>query len=374
MSSAFNSQPNSEEYFDPFELRPLASFNRRVIIDLPGVEPGWVGQNGWSTCSKQALIDLIQAHIADLGLDAAQPEELPRSLSELIAGPDGPTRQAAMQVAALYGRRLGCLIASVLSSPAGLTAPLVEWEAAYLRYWRNEIRVIVLGGGLANGRLGHAIASAAEGALLACGLAERRVRAAADPSYLPLIGLARRLPLGRGQVAALADFGSSRAKRGLAYFDEGGALTRLRILPPVLIDQVTGPGKTEEFAEAIISGLAETIRLAEPELELCPTVSSSVAAYIRNGRPDGVPGREQGAYALTGLAEDITGWFAARISVACGREVGFQFTHDGDAAAAAVGGQPHTAVLMLGTSLGVGFAPPAEMCRLLSSEFKVDPV
>ena len=51
--------------------------------------------------------------------------------------------------------------------------------------------------------------------------------------------------------------------------------------------------------------------------------------------------------------------------------MGFVFAHDGDAAAAALAGQPHTAVIMLGSALGVGFVPPGKRFRPLAPDFKV---
>lgn len=71
--------------FNPFDLRPLASLNRRRFIDLPGIAPDWVGQTGSNLCSKSALIDLIAAQAAALGLQGVPAADLPRRLNAMRA-------------------------------------------------------------------------------------------------------------------------------------------------------------------------------------------------------------------------------------------------------------------------------------------------
>jgi hypothetical protein len=358
------------EAFDPFEMRPQASLNRRRIGALPGIPLDWIGQTGWELCSKPALIQLIRS--PEFGLQPSSAEDQPRRLNDLLLAPEVPARLAAEAVAACYGRRLGFLISSLMLSPAGLTSPLSDWEAAYKKYWREEVQNIMLGGGLANGRLGQAVSVAAEGVLAELGLADRHLLLAANPSYLPLIGAARSLPASPGGVAALIDFGQSRVKRGLAYFDRYGNLSSLRVIPPLSVEHLSDPGRTSELANAIIASLVETIRQASAQFVLIPLVTASVAAYIRAGRPESGPGRDTGAYALGQISTNITAWFAARIGEACGMKVQFRFAHDGAAAACALAGQPHAAVIMLGTSLGIGFAPPAPLFRPLSIDFNLE--
>ncbi len=357
--------------FDPFDLRPLASLNRRRVTALPGIDPDWVGRTGGELCSKAALIEQIQQQAAILGLKGVPDEDLPYQLNELLIGVEDSAWHTAAAIATQHGRRLGGLLASLLSSPQGLSNPLSPWEAAYLRYWKDEVSTIVLGGGLASGQLGQDIAAGAQAQLAECGLADRALRAAFDPAYLPLIGAARRLPRGVGQSAALVDFGSTRAKRGLAFYDPTGALTDLRVMEPLVIEDLSEPGRALELADAITVCLIDTIRHSRQGMELAPVMTVSVAAYIHNNRPESGPGRASGAYALAAISEDIAGWFAMRIGEACGYDVQFQFVHDGDAAAGALAGLPHAAVIMMGTSLGVGFVPPVDGIRPVTGDFKV---
>ena len=361
-----------EASFHPEELMVLASFNRRLTIDLPGVDPLTVGRRGHELLSKTALIDLIREHLPALGLDDWPEEKLPLGLNTCLAASVDTRRSAAELVVDQFGRRFGYLLASVLLSEQGLTSPLVGWERAYLRYWRTQIQQVVLGGGHVNGLLGQRLCRAASDVLILCGLPRPTLNVAEHPSVLPLIGAARTVAPGSWQAAALADFGGTFAKRGLAFYAGDGSVRSLQVLPAVPIGHLTLEGKSAELAQAMTGILAETIRLAGPMVSLAPQVICSAACYLEDGRPVQYAGRNMGIYSwLNALAEDLPDWFSQRISAASGRQVRFEFAHDGDAAAAARAGETHTAVIMLGSALGVGFVPSGDRFRPLAPDFKV---
>lgn len=207
-------------------------------------------------------------------------------------------------------------------------------------------------------------------ALHTCGLAHLRLRTAANPSFLPLIGAARSLPRASLQSFALvADFGGSRAKRGLAAYDASGSLSSLRVLPPLSTAGLTGAGRTAELAAAICEILGDTLREIDPGIPLAEEILCSAATYVINGRPAVYPGAFSQLYQI---ATDINTWFDQRIGAASGRPVRLTFVHDCDAAACAFAGQPRIAVIMLGTALGAGFAPPAGRCRPLAEGFRIE--
>ncbi len=399
--------------FNPYELRPLASLNRRRLIALPGVDSAWAGKTGWDLCSTPALIQLIQSRAAELGLDraplalaprdsgaasrespgglgqgesgaapasrespgglgqgesGAAPVDLPMRLNDLLASPDQAVRESARAVAKIYGQRLGGLVASILLSPDGLTTPLDPWEAAYLRHWRGEVQQLFLGGGLSNGRLGETIACEAEAMLKECGILQLHVQPASNPSYLPLIGAARRLPAGEERVAVVADFGSTWAKRALAYYRASvprkrdrasGELEKLLVLPPVRIAPWIGPGKASQLAAEMVAILADTIHQAGPAAHLAQDVVCSLAAYVVDGQPAYQTEEDVGGYyGLHILSNDLCGWFSEQVSRVAGWPLRVCFAHDAGTAAAALAGQEKAAVIMLGSALGVGFVPP----------------
>ena len=355
--------------FDPYHLRPLASLSRRRLIALPGLDEDDVGKSGWELLSKAALVKLILPHVRALELADTPDDDLPQQLNAILAGPARPRRALAESIAEQHGRRVGYLIASILLSQHGLTEPMVAWEKAYLKQWRDRAQEIVLGGGLANGRLGEVIRDAAQEVLADCDQA-RRLDLAEHSTYLPTIGAARSVPTSGHGAAVVFDFGGTKAKRGIAVFDRREALSRLRILPPRDIGHLVQAGKTAELGAAMVEIMAETIRAAEPSIILAPTILCSVAAYVEDGEPARI---DRGAYTwLHHLAPDIRAWFCAQVGAVVDRTVEIEFVHDCDVAACALAGRPNAAVLMLGSSLGVGFVPPAEGYRPLAERFTLE--
>jgi hypothetical protein len=364
--------------FDPFHLQPLATLNQRKIISLPGVEPELVGQRGYAAASQAALVALIRAHARELGLEGVAEAEYPPRLNAMLDSPNASLRIASEAVAKTHGRRLGYLLASILLSPYGLTHPLDEWEAAYLEYWREQVTTLILGGGLVNGSLGQVIGRAVAEVFEKAGLSAIQVQAAANPSYLPLIGAARSLsyPAGvaaekavaaavaAGAVAAVADFGGTQAKRGLAAYAVDGSLQRLEVFTSRSLAALNAPGKTVDLAAAMVAILAETLRHIPEGQLLIPQILVSLAAYVQDGKPLDL--ERGGYYALNKLSSDISAWFSEQVSFASGRAVVVEFLHDCDAAAVALAGRERSAVLMLGSALGVGFVPPEEGYRKVS--------
>jgi hypothetical protein len=81
----------------------------------------------------------------------------------------------------------------------------------------------------------------------------------------------------------------------------------------------------------------------------------SIAAYVQGGRLLG-----NGIYAqMHFLADDIRPVLARAVFDRTGQPVRIHLIHDGTAAAAVHAGERNSAVIIVGTALGVGF-PPAE--------------
>jgi hypothetical protein len=200
-----------------------------------------------------------------------------------------------------------------------------------------------------------------------CSLSGIQVQAAENPSFLPLIGAARSLAGITVGVAAVADFGGTRAKRGLAFYDLDGNLQHMKVLPTCGVAALNASGKTAALAEEMVALLAETLSFVPQGQPLISKVLVSLAAYVEDGKPLNL---ERGAYyALNVLSSNISAWFSERLSQVSGRAVQVEFLHDCDAAAVALAGKELSAVVMLGSALGVGFVPPEDGVRRISSTF-----
>lgn len=356
--------------FDPYHLQPLATLNQRKIIALEGIDPDLAGQTGYAAAAQPALLALMRERARDLGLEGMAEGAYPVRLNALLDSPDARLRIASERIAKTHGRRLGSLLASILLSPGELTDPLDPWEAAYLHYWREQVGTLVLGGGLANGSLGQVICRAVAEVFEHCGLSAIQVQAAEYPSFLPLLGVARSLPGEMAGIAAVADFGGTQAKRGLAAFSPDGSLRGLEILPSRWVSDLNAPGRTAELAAEMVAILVETICTVPEGQPLIPKVLVCLAAYVQDGKPLNL--ERGGYYALNKLSADISGWFSEQVSRASGRAVQVAFLHDCDAAAVALAGSQSSAVLMLGSALGVGFVPPEEGYRKVSPNVELD--
>jgi hypothetical protein len=194
-----------------------------------------------------------------------------------------------------------------------------------------------------------------------------RVEMAPWPEHLPIIGAARMVTGAATSdisSAVVFDFGHSFVKRALARYEDG-SLTELRLLPSLparLPDVPSGsdptPEQTQHLAEQMVATMAETWRAARTFDEaISPTIVASLASYMRDGQP---LARQGGGYAyLLSLSDNLATWLSDRLSDTLDHRIAVRLLHDGTAAATAVSGEPNAAVIMLGTSLGVGF-PPAD--------------
>ena len=311
--------------FHPLRLRPHASLNRTLLAALPAAEPPWVGPPASHLLRREALLQLASE------LDAAS-------------------------AADAFGRRLGHLIAT-LHSGRGDEMLHSDWRRAYRAYW-TSIEQVWLGGGLA-AYPGRGLLAAARAEAARLGASRPSIELAAWPSALPLVGAAR-TNAGIARRAVVLDFGHTAVKRGMATY-RGRALARLQLLES--LEPPAPAGLVDAFSDVV----AATLRCAGADVD--PNVVISVASYVdRGGRivSDGVS-----LYSPLGALEPAAVERALRLRTGI-QPLRLRVVHDGTAAAGGVVPTvPAAAVIMLGTSLGVGFAPPPDHLRPLAADFGV---
>lgn len=344
--------------FDPQNLEPEISLNRLVLAgdDLP-LE--MQGRSAYELISGQALGTLAEAR-----LNLSAEEAHAGFWGRLRAGDDG-----ARAIGQELGERLGWVLTALNRGTVAQRAARPEWDDAIWAHWAG-IRRVVLGGGLAAQPLGDLIAQGAQARLRACGIDALRVEASPWAEELALAGLAR---LGAG-LRLLSDFGGTRLKLGWAE-DGAQGVARLTLHAPALLgwdallaDNEHNPEQEGAIvADAMAAYLSAALQ-ARPEAS--EIVAISMAAYVHNGQPLLA---QRGIYMrLAHLDRRAEDEIAARMMAQSGREVRVKLVHDGSAAALAYGGSANTAVLMIGTALGIGFAPEdAGALRPLAPDFRV---
>lgn len=361
---------------NPFlPLTKRASFNAIRIMDIPGADfdPALRGQTAHDLVSARALSALIRANAERLRLPAVK-GDLPRLLDACFEAPDPVVRTAAAGVAHRYGQRLGTILLALRRGDPVNRAVRKDWEAAHWQFW-GSIRQVWLGGGLVSGALGPLAAQAATDLLAANGFSDMAVRVSPYGAALPILGVARCIP-SRNHAGLVFDFGQSFIKRAVAVF-QGGVLTnlvRLSDLQATCEDHEEADW-SQAYAQRLSNSIAVVIAATRAEVtghgaRLHPLIAASMACYVDHGQPEP---QGQGCYnPLALLADCYQDFLAAQIGARTGTTTQMLLLHDGTAASLVYAGQPATAVLSLGTAVGVGFPPPsAEGLRPLAERVTI---
>ena len=155
-------------------------------------------------------------------------------------------------------------------------------------------------------------------------------------------------------MAYVFDFGQTVIKRGRAIYEQDvlRALERFS-------DVETGWGDVSNAAD---DPVAKVVWLLDRMIDVINTTRTapgpaliSISAYVRDGQP--IPA-QRGAYVQIGrITDNMQDTLAERLGAPVVLE------HDGTAAATAHAGEQHTAVITIGTALGIGF-PAGELGHL----------
>jgi hypothetical protein len=295
--------------------------------------------------------------------------ELPRFIASSLKSPDPKAQGAADDVVRRVGRNLGHLLLALHHGGAANRAARADWTAADWDWWARVQR-IWLAGGLTSDDLGDAILRHARDWLAEVGCGEAiSVQISPHRGATSVVGAARYLPHAAGHYLAF-DFGQTYTKRGLVRVS-GSGISELTLLPPVAQagerptfpdpDPVSSGRKQKAFIVDAICGTIDAIE--ERGVTLRPDIMLCLAAYVDRGRLVGL-----GDYnSLMELTSDARMLLADAVAERTGKACRIRLIHDGTAAAAVFAGRPDTAVVALGSALGVGF-PPERSDDLLNIE------
>jgi hypothetical protein len=364
------SEPREDDpaAFDPRWLDGRTSLNRLQIASAPfaGAE-SMVGQRGVDLLGLGAVAALIQAHAGELAIPPAMPpRQLPHALADRLNADAAGMRASAHALAETLGLRLAAVVAALVRGDHAERAANPAIPAAAWAHWR-AIRQVIIGGGLATGVLGSVIATRASSILGDC--CDVQIVQSGYGSAIALVGAARLLAPA-APLAPVLDFGQSHVKRGFAHVS-GGQLHRLDLLEAIPARYIAPDERSADafavrqahfnWLVACCSGpIVDSGALA---------VALALAAYMRDGQP---LNRAAGAYAdLRWLGGNLRDLLAEALSERCGRPIHVHLIHDGRAAALAHAPQEASAVITLGTGLGIGFVPAAELLLALAPGFQV---
>ncbi|MBN1920140.1 MAG: hypothetical protein JW892_02755 [Anaerolineae bacterium] len=343
---------------------PHVSVNRVRIADLPGLplDDAVRGQAAYHLLSKEAVVryaleqaDLLHLPPSLSGDSPAAQRDLPLVVDRALFSPKSAERAAADRIARRLGHNLAYILLTLHRGDACNRALRPDWTAAEWDYWAS-VRSVRLGGGLVSGTLGKRLVEYATMLIAELGYADTlRVELTPYRGEMSLLGAGRYTP--EDVPSALCfDFGQTLIKRAQLHL-EHSAITAFEVLPSLPTEWAFSNVPTaalrysgEEVLALVSSVLARTaVETGMQDAEML----ISIAAYVDAGRLLG-----NGIYArMSTLADDVRPLVAAAVQARSGVTSRIHLIHDGTAAAALHASEPHTAVIVVGTALGVGFCP-----------------
>ena len=319
--------------FNPFLLTPTASINRVKIVIAPGLPRSLSGKTAYDLLGRNALIQQVVTQFPDLA-------SLSDPMPEFDRRYHATHHPGAHSIAQDMGLRLAWLLYTLKQGAAENRAARPEWDVSYWEYWAGIERIIV-GGGLVAGQLGQVMIQATRFAL--DGLVS--IELAQHAAILPLLGAALKGADLGSEAALVFDFGGTAVKRARMQYHER-KLQRYHSVP------VPASREPAELLEAMVNLIVATWRSADRN-GLSPNITASIANYVQNCQlaEDTSHGR------LRSLGENSCDLIASEVGRRLDCPITLTLIHDGTAAAYVYAGSPKTAVIMVGTALGVGFPP-----------------
>jgi hypothetical protein len=212
----------------------------------------------------------------------------------------------------------------------------------YLEHWLSVERVWLGGGMLGQDNASEILAGARQ--LLTRTQISLDLRVGRGPTILPLLGAGRMAQPRDGQVL-VADAGHTTMKAAVVVVKDG-ALARVETLPPMQVPPRPDPHTVEASIVDFLAASAATLGIGPGHPR---RIVLSVACYTLNGVPV-----DDGRSIYGRLApQRLRGLLAAKTDC----DMAIEFVHDGTAAAFGIADPEPSAVVTIGTWLGVGFTP-----------------
>jgi hypothetical protein len=343
---------------NPFAIHPRpisASVNRVRVALLPAVvqDESLIGRTGYELLSSHFVLERIQRHMNGLRLPAHVIDVLP-AFNGCFTSDDPVARLTAKQIAVQYGRSLATVLLTLKEGHPTNRAARSDWGDEQWAFWQ-QINTVWLGGGLIAGAIGPLAVAEAHRLISKAGYDDYQLAITPNPGHMTLIGAATAVT---SDSALLIDFGQSRIKRGVGFFDEG-KLQKLHLfhsVPAACGDLFTGD-QDDSWAEAQLWHMTAVLRSTWQQIQDSDwqpqQVVAAIASDLHNGHPLGGSrdcyGRIQ--YLVPNLQEHL----AQTLQEITGQAISFRLMQDANAAAMVYKGDTNTAVLTLGTAVGIGF-------------------
>jgi hypothetical protein len=348
-----------------------ASINRVRIVDLPGitVDEVVIGEQAYNLLSAPAIVSYTLAHADALDLPFRYRtgnvnrielrRDLPRFLDSCLTSPQQVVRETAYAISRQLGRNLGFLLLTLHRGDKVNRDARSDWSPREWDQW-HTIRQVYIGGGIVSGRLGDHVIENARQIISFNGYGEViRVKKGTHPRMMAAIGATRYFPQETKQALCL-DLGQTSVKSIVTHF-ESDIVTHVTQLPThdVKWNWRNDPNAKNDIdphdvVQFVTNELMDNwMTVVNKKIRLDRDIMICIAAYVQRGRLFG-----NGIYAqMNILAEDVRIYLSRKLREQAGIDSNIHIIHDGTAAAAVHAGEKNSAVLVLGTAIGVGFVP-----------------
>ena len=336
--------------------------NGLKIAEVPDLYnfKSFVGSCCYDIFSSYGIINEIITNSHKLKIDIAKYDhnDLPKILSDLLVNSEIEVKNAAEDIVADFGRRLGLIVyilktATLKNRQANIKHGDEDWQV-----W-IDCRKIFLAGGLVNGLLGERLRYYAQKLLYELNIRDAEFIISKFPSDTQMIGCAR-LNKGDNKKALLFDFGHSFVKTGLAAY-EGNSLSHINLLPKIKSQYMNNnyPDKEAEYKDAVNLHNFIVKIITDYYFKFAKgDCSSHIVISIANKVTDGKIGWGGCYYKLMFVNDKYERYLEKCVSEILGLNIAITLVHDGQAAAICFAEQEKSALIALGTAFGVGYPEP----------------
>lgn len=329
------------------------SMNQVYLATLPDqvVSISHQGRRSFSLLSLNSLLESIRNYASALGIEADE-TDLVAALNARIHHENDQIRMVARQIAVRYGHSLAIVLLTLKQGKPENRAARHDWSEAHWGYWAN-IDTVWLGGGLAAGNMGDIVTRAAQSLIHELGYSDYRIQLAPQGANLALVGT-QKLLTQHEKPSLLFDFGHTTIKRGICVHGEMVYLPTVSAYCPGGKYRAGTPSEAEEQLGYMLQVIRQTWEETKRDgYALSDEMAVSLACYLYEGHP--AP-QDLGCYGqLQLLAPHLKTFLVSQFSQTLEQEINLHLIHDGTAAALVYDGSPNTAVLTLGTAVGIGF-------------------
>lgn len=349
-------------------LSSNASINRIIINKSPIKELN--GKAVSEIFSLNYLLSLIKhnSSLLEIDYDNLSISEILNLYDSCLTNEDKNIRKIAIKITEKLGENLGYILYTLKKGILYYNNES-NWNKEHWEYW-NFIENIFIAGGLANFKFSKIMLSCTKNILtknnIKCNLAISMY-----PNILPLIGASIHIN-SKNKKALAFDFGQSSVKRCLAYY-VNNELSNIKLIQPIQneykynknIDDISNAYKLNRF---IINSIIDTFKQNyNSHMDFKNTIAISIANYVNDGKLS-----ERGTYGILTLIDDnYEEYISKELSKILNQEMRVIFIHDGTSSASVYNEVPKTALLTLGTAIGVGFADQNKSFSKLSNNLLI---